>query len=129
MKTLSANSSSDARERAIQAMVDTPMNSASLKMAMEKTKKILLEGDNLVRDRYPLKADDLFDEDGNNYESVEFQILSVSDANGERWVSGIEYQINLTEYFRLVDEITTAALSKKVDRPGDLDFTEILGSL
>lgn len=129
MKTLTFDSSAELRAKTIQSMIDTPMTGEALSYIMEMGKKELLQGNDLVKNRFPFTGTDLLDEDGNSYPRVEFEILSLHDAADGRWISGIEFRLNLTEFFDHADELLTEALERKVTQPTDVTLEQLLASL
>lgn len=89
------------------------------------TTELYLYGDP-VESGIPFSAKDIQDEDGQSYPELSFKILSAYLVDGDRWISGSEFKLNLSDYFREADAIYDEALSRKVDGPDALDLTGLL---
>lgn len=129
MKTLHTNPDPVFLEKSIQGMIDSPLTRDALNYILEMGKKELLTSNSLVEGGFVFEGAELVDEDGNSYPKVAFQILSVYEVNGERWASGSEFRINLSEFFGYADELAAQAMEKKVDRPTDYSLEQILASI
>lgn len=125
MKTLVTDFSPELLAEAVAAVIAAPITTESLRAIHEKSKELYLYGDP-IESGIPFSAKDIWDEDGQLYPELRFQILSVYLVDGDRWISGSEFKLNLSNYFRVADAVYGEALSRKVDGPEDLDLTGLL---
>lgn len=113
MIVLTSTANEDSRKLAVESFVSMGFSPDMLTMmenAWAAARDNFLEGD-LIASGVPFRGNDLIGDNGVEYEELTFQPSSVYTKDGERWVAGEGFEINITQHMNTVDPIFQESLA------------------